>query len=104
MHERKQKMFEISDAFVVLPGGFGTLEEMFELLTWAQLGMHGKPIGLLNVNGYFDELLAFLNTAVRKRFITPEHHAMVIVEKSAEALLDAFGDYRSVSGDKWIDS
>ena len=104
MHERKQKMFEVSDAFAVLPGGFGTIEEMFELLTWGQLGMHGKPIGLLNVNGYFDDLLAFLDTALRQRFVTPEHHAMVFVEESSEALLDAFEGYRPVSADKWIDS
>ena len=103
MHERKQKMFEISDAFVALPGGFGTLEEMFELLTWAQLGMHAKPLGLLNVSGYFDDLLGFLDHAVRQRFVTPEHREMLIVASSPAAILDALDQHEQVSVDKWLD-
>jgi len=103
MHKRKQMMFDLSDAFVVLPGGYGTIEEMFEILTWAQLGMHTKPIGLLNVAGYFDLLLGFLDNSVEKRFVTPKHRSTVVVDDSPGALLDAMKQYKPVVLDKWID-
>ncbi len=103
MHERKQMMFDLSDAFVALPGGYGTIEEMFEVLTWAQLGMHAKPVGLLNVAGYFDFLLRFLDTSVQNRFVTPQHRDMVIVDSSAAPLLDMLRRYEPVILDKWID-
>jgi uncharacterized protein (TIGR00730 family) len=103
MHKRKQMMFDLSDAFVVLPGGYGTIEEMFEVLTWAQLGMHAKPIGLLNVAGYFDSLLRFLDISVEKRFVTPQHRDMVVVDGSAGSLLDLLWQYEPVVLEKWID-
>ncbi len=103
MHERKQMMFDLSDAFVVLPGGYGTIEEMFEILTWAQLGMHAKPIGLLNVAGYFDSLLRFLDHSVEKRFVKQPHRDRIIVNRSAGTLLDRLGQYEAVVLDKWID-
>jgi uncharacterized protein (TIGR00730 family) len=96
-------MFDLSDAFVVLPGGYGTIEEMFEVLTWAQLGMHAKPIGLLNVAGYFDSLLRFLDISVEKRFVMPQHRDMVVVDGSASSLLDLLWQYEPVVLDKWID-
>ena len=89
MHERKALMAELSDAFVALPGGFGTLEEFCEALTWAQLGIHRKPCGLLNVEGFFDPLLSFFNHAVRERFVSPDHRSLVVVEEDPERLLDA---------------
>ena len=89
MHERKALMAEISDAFVALPGGFGTLEEFCEALTWAQLGIHRKPCGFLNVEGFFDPLLSFFDHAVRERFVSPDHRSLVVVEEDPERLLDA---------------
>lgn len=89
MHERKALMAELSDAFVALPGGFGTLEEFCEALTWAQLGIHRKPCGLLNVEGFFDPLLSLFDHAVRERFVSPDHRSLVVVEEDPERLLDA---------------
>ena len=89
MHERKAVMADLADAFVALPGGFGTLDETFEMLTWAQLGLHGKPVGLLNVNGYFDALLAFLDHTVREGFIKPAHRQLLLAAASSDVLLDA---------------
>ncbi len=91
MHERKQLMAERSDAFVALPGGIGTFEELFEVWTWRQLGIHDKPLGLLNVAGYYDGLLAFLAQTVRQRFLAERQHAMLTVDTSPDALLDALG-------------
>jgi len=88
MHTRKHDMAELASAFVALPGGLGTLEELFEVLTWAQLGIHDKPCGLLNVNGFYDPLLAVLDQMEREQFIRPVHRALLIVETSVEALLD----------------
>lgn len=93
MHERKALMHRMSDAFVALPGGFGTLDELFESLTWSQLGLHAKPCGLLNVNGYFDGLLGFLNRATETGFIPPEHRRLLLDDTTPENLLrrlDAF--------------
>lgn len=89
MHERKALMAELADAFVALPGGFGTLEEFCEALTWAQLGIHRKPCGLLNVEGFFDPLLSLFDHAVRERFVSPDHRSLVVVEEDPERLLDA---------------
>ncbi|MEO8166209.1 MAG: TIGR00730 family Rossman fold protein [Betaproteobacteria bacterium] len=87
MHQRKAMMNELSDAFVALPGGFGTLEELFEILTWAQLGIHGKPCAILNVSGYYDGLMAMLDHAVAERFLRPAHRELLIVDTDASALL-----------------
>jgi hypothetical protein len=103
MHERKALMADLSDGFIALPGGIGTLEEFCEVLTWAQLGFHRKPCGLINVAGYFDHLLAFLDHAVTERFFRPEHRAMVLAEADAETLLDRFVTYRPPQLAKWID-
>jgi hypothetical protein len=103
MHERKATMAERSDAFVALPGGIGTLEELFEVLTWAQLGFHGKPCAILDVGGYYRQLLAFLDHAVQERFVRAEHRAMLIVETSAERLLDKLRAHRAPAVEKWID-
>jgi len=89
MHERKALMADLADAFIALPGGMGTLDETFEILTWAQLGLHDKPVGLLDVGGYFAPLLAFLDHAVAKGFVRPEHRDMVLVDASPERLVDA---------------
>ena len=88
MHERKMLMSELSDGVVALPGAFGTLDELFEALTWAQLGLQRKPCGLLNVAGYFDGLLAFLDHAVEREFLAPQHRGMVLAESDGAALLD----------------
>jgi uncharacterized protein (TIGR00730 family) len=87
MHARKALMAELADAFVALPGGFGTAEEFFEALTWAQLGLHTKPCGLLNIKGYFDDLIRFIDHAVEQEFIHPSHRALLLVDRSPEALL-----------------
>ena len=94
MHPRKARMAELADAFVALPGGLGTLEELFEVWTWAQLGIHGKPLGLLNVEGYFDPLIAFLEHAVAERFVLAAHRALLRVEREPERLLDWLGRFR----------
>ena len=103
MHERKAIMAELGDAFIALPGGMGTLEEVFEILTWAQLGLHRKPCGLLNVRGYYDGLARFLDHAVSQRFIKAEHRAMMLVAETPEALLGKFGAYEAPLIDKWMD-
>lgn len=103
MHERKARMAERAGAFTALPGGFGTLDELFEILTWAQLGLHRKPIGLLNVDGYYDGLLAFLDHATGERLIRAEHRAMLIVESDPARLLDRLGSYEPPAVEKWIE-
>src|ERR671933_58213 len=95
MHERKALMSELSEGFVALPGGIGTLEEFFEVLSWAQLGVHRKPCGLLNVEGYYDPLLAFFDSVVARGFLSEEHRSMVLVETEPEPLLEAFARYRA---------
>lgn len=99
MHERKSYMAERADAFVALPGGLGTFEELCEILTWAQLGLHQKPCGLVNVAGFYDPLLALLNGAVREQFLRPEHRDRLLVETAPTALLDAFALWKSPPGD-----
>jgi uncharacterized protein (TIGR00730 family) len=95
MHERKAVMAELSDAFVALPGGFGTLEELFEVLTWGQLGLHRKPSGLLNVAGYFDPLLAFFDHALAEQFLRPKHRTMLLVDSNPDSLLDRLANFHS---------
>jgi uncharacterized protein (TIGR00730 family) len=102
MHERKQKMFDLSDAFIALPGGFGTFEEITELLTWAQLGFHKKPCGLINVSGYFDLFLSFLDHAVREGFIKREHREMLLVSEDPIELLKRLRTYAAPDIEKWI--
>ncbi|MBF8275405.1 MAG: hypothetical protein HW390_478 [Candidatus Brocadiaceae bacterium] len=87
MHERKAMMAELSDLFIAMPGGYGTLDEFFEILTWSQLGLHSKPIGLLNVDGYFDLLLAFINHVLQEGFIQPKHHQLLVISSDPETLL-----------------
>ena len=103
MHERKALMAELSDAFIALPGGLGTFEETFEVLTWAQLGFHRKPCGLLNVAGFYDRLTAFLDHAVAERFLKAEHRDMVLVDSDPESLIAHLGSYRLPEVSKWID-
>ena len=103
MHERKAMMAELSDGFVALPGGFGTIEEIVEIATWAQLGLHAKPFGLLNVDGFYDSLIAFFDHAVAEGFFRPQHRAMLLVADEPEQLLDAFADWQPPTVHKWID-
>lgn len=102
MHERKAKMAELSDGFIALPGGWGTLEELFEMLTWAQLGLHEKPCGLLNVASYFDSLYTFLENAIEQQFVKAEYRPMVMMDESPANLLDRFNNYRAPQVKKWI--
>jgi uncharacterized protein (TIGR00730 family) len=94
MHQRKAKMAELSDAFIALPGGIGTFEELFEMLCWLQLGFHTKPVGLLNVCGYYDKLLEFLRHSVDEGFIKPEHISMLIVSDNPEELVEKLLNYK----------
>ena len=103
MHERKAMMAGLADAFVAMPGGWGTLEEFFEILTWAQLGLHEKPCGLLNVGGYFDGLLAFLAHATAEGFVRPEHASMFCVADTPADLLERLATCRTPHVQKWID-
>jgi uncharacterized protein (TIGR00730 family) len=103
MHERKALMADLADAFIALPGGFGTLEEFAEILTWAQLGLHRKPHGLLNIEGFYDPLLAFFDHAVAENFIRQAHRGLVISETDPERLLAALAAAQPPNLDKWID-
>lgn len=100
MHERKALMMELSDGFIAMPGGLGTIEEFFEVLTWGQLGLHQKPCGLLNVSGYYDQLVAFLDTVYSEQFVDAEHRAMVLLEDDPDHLLTQFASYQHPTGDK----
>lgn len=102
MHARKAMMGHLSDAFIVLPGGWGTMEEMFEVLTWTQLRYHTKPIGLLNVNSYYSHLLAFADHAVGQGLLRPEHRALLLAESTPEALLDALEKAEIPEEPRWI--
>ena len=103
MHQRKALMADLADAFVALPGGFGTLEELCEVLTWLQLGIHSKPCGLLNVAGYFDPLLAMLDRAVEERFLRPQHRSLLQVATDPVELLDRLETTRPLDLPKWLD-
>jgi hypothetical protein len=103
MHQRKALMADLADGFAALPGGYGTADEFFEILTWAQLGLHGKPIGLLNVAGFFDPLLAWVERAVGEGFLRGEHRRLLVVAGDAEALLEKLLRYYAAPGlPKWI--
>jgi len=102
MHERKASMAEFADAFIALPGGLGTLDELFEALTWAQLGLHQKPIGLLEVDGFFAPLVAYLDRAVTEGFVRAEHRAALTVAMEPEELLARFESYQAPEVGKWV--
>jgi len=103
MHERKAMMAEIADAFIAMPGGFGTLDELFEIITWAQLGFHRKPIALLNVGGYFDPLLTFIEHMATEGFIKPKDRGAVLVKNEVGDLLDTLLSYEPPQLEKWIE-
>lgn len=102
MHERKARMAELSDGFIALPGGWGTIEEIFEMLTWAQLGHHEKPCGLLNVDSYYEDLFSFLEKAIVEQFVKEEYRPMMMMDTSASDLLDRFESYRAPRVRKWV--
>ena len=102
MHERKALMADLSDGFIALPGGLGTLDELFEALTWTQLGIHRKPCALFDVDGYFEKLIAFLDHAVAQRFVKAEHRSMLITERAPESLLDRLASARLPEVSKWL--
>jgi len=102
MHERKALMAELSCAFIALPGGLGTLEELFEVLTWGQLGFHEKPCGILNVSGYYDGLIEFIDHAVEQQYIKGVYRKMLLVRETPHELLESFFDYRHPKIEKWI--
>ncbi|WP_316848396.1 TIGR00730 family Rossman fold protein [Pedobacter psychrodurus] len=102
MHQRKQKMADLSDGFVILPGGFGTLEEFFEVLTWLQLGLHTKPIGVLNVNGFYDPLFAQMDMMVQSKFLKPANRDLVFNESNAEMLISKMDDFSAVPDEVWF--
>ena len=103
MHERKQKMADLSDAFIALPGGIGTMEELFEAFTWLQLDLHHKPVGLLNVSGYYDALLEFLAHMRSQRFLKPEHFDTLLVDDNVETLLDKLAAFDHKPLGKWFE-
>ena len=103
MHERKTQMAQLSDGFIALPGGLGTLEELFEIWTWAQLGIHRKPCGLLNVEGYYDRLLEFLNHAVAENFIDTKNRSMMTLAEGGDELLDRLESYEGLEVPRWVE-
>jgi uncharacterized protein (TIGR00730 family) len=104
MHERKAVMADLADAFIMLPGGFGTFDEFFEVVTWTQLGIHAKPCGILDVDGYFAPLRAMLDNAVSAGFVHPAHRDMVVIDDSPAGLLDRLAAWTPVTVSKWLDS
>lgn len=103
MHARKQRLVEISDGFIALPGGYGTFEELFEVLTWAQIGLHHKPVGLLNAQHYFDPLLSVIDHARQEGFIYAEHGALFVYDDQPDRLLDQLSHYQYPQGmEKWL--
>ena len=102
MHERKAKMAELSDGFISLPGGIGTIEETFEMLTWSQLGFHNKPCGIINVLGFYNKLIEFLNHTSEEKFFMDIYRRMLIVETDPSALLERFAQYKSPQVKHWI--
>ena len=102
MHERKATMAQLADGFIALPGGYGTLEEFSEILTWGQLGLHAKPFGLLNVAGFYDHFLAFLDHTVARGLIKPKHRALLLTADDPATLLEAMRQWKPAPGKKWI--
>ncbi|MGD1320049.1 TIGR00730 family Rossman fold protein [Chryseobacterium sp. 2R14A] len=102
MHERKTKMNELSDGVIVLPGGYGTLEEFFEMITWAQLGLHKKPIAILNINGFYDDLIKLVQTMVDKGFLKQINQEMLLVSDAIDELLEKMRTYKAPTVGKWI--
>lgn len=94
IHQRKARMYELADGYVALPGGYGTLDELFETLTWAQIGEHAKPVGILNVSGYYDPLLVMLDRAVTEKFLFPEHRQALLCDSEPDKLLDLMNSYK----------
>lgn len=103
MHERKARMSDLADGFLMMPGGFGTLDEYFEALTWTQLGVHAKPCSILDVAGYFEPLIAFIGSATENRFIRAEHRDMVITGTDPAFVLDRMASWTRPTSDKWLD-
>ncbi len=103
MHERKQLMVDLSDGFIALPGGFGTLDELFETLTWLQLGFHDKPVGILNEGGFFDGLLTFLDHMQTQGFLRAEHRACVLVDQDITSLLERMETFQPPNLGKWME-
>lgn len=103
MHERKQRMVDLADAFIALPGGIGTMDELFEAWTWLQLGIHSKPIGLLNVAGYFDPLLAFLERMRSERFLRTPHLDSLLIDAGIDGLLGRLERFQAPDGKKWVE-
>ena len=102
MHQRKSILFDLSDAFIAMPGGFGTMDELFEMLTWAQLGLHKKPIGLLNIDGFYDAFLTMLTTMVNKQFLRVENQQMLLHSSDIQSLLHQLKNYQAPEVTKWI--
>ncbi len=103
MHERKAKMAELSQGFIALPGGLGTLEEFAEIVTWAQLGIHARPCGLLDVEGYWRPFVAFLDHAVEEGFVSALHRGLIMIDSDPDALLDRFAAWKAPEIEKWVD-
>ncbi len=102
MHDRKVTMYEKSDGFIILPGGFGTLDEFFEITTWGQLGLHGKPVGILNINGFYDDLMIMSNKMVDKGFLKQANLDAVLVDKTFDSLLDKMNNFEPIPIPKWL--
>jgi uncharacterized protein (TIGR00730 family) len=102
MHERKMIMHELSEGVITLPGGYGTLEELFEMITWAQLGLHANPVGILNTNGFYDELLSMLQKMVQAKLLKIENYEMLLVSEEIQALFTKMLSYKPVQTPKWI--
>lgn len=102
MHERKTRMYDLADGIIALPGGFGTLEELFEMITWAQLGLHQKPIGILNIDGFYDALIQQLNKMYQHKFIKEEHLKLIIISQEIEELLEKMKTHTPIIIKKWI--
>jgi hypothetical protein len=102
MHERKERMYDLSDAFISLPGGFGTLDEFHEILTWSQLGFHSKPIAILNIKGYYDNLLKQFRKSYQEGFITEKHLKLIVVDEDLDNLLDKIENFEHMSDPEWI--
>jgi uncharacterized protein (TIGR00730 family) len=104
MHDRKLQMQELSDGFIAMPGGFGTLEELFEILTWLQLGLHSKPIGLLNTNGFYDDLVKLIENMVKKGFVSMENYNLLLIDSNIEDLLQKMRNFEQPEMPKWLNT